>query len=667
MMATSPRRENEAMAGPAEVKDMNLRTKLLLGYLVFVIALAALGAWSVWRLREMGGVTRQILSNNYDSVVAAQDMKESIERQDSAAVFALLGQRERALSQMREHRLLFDAAFDKAANNITEPGEREIIDAIRQDRDEYYRRFDAFLEAAAQSSAANASGLYFTRLEPLFHQLRGRCDDLLKLNQSAMAVKSDRAVNTARRGFLATGAIVATLVALGIALAFLFAEKIVRPVRELTAVTSKVAGGNLDAKAEIVSRDEVGLLAAEFNRMAERIKQLRRSDLGKLLVAQQTTEAAIDSLYDPVIVTDAKGRVTKLNPAAEEVFGKESENAGKPIADIARDTRIAAAAAEAIRSESAVVSEGASSLLPLAVDGKERAFRLRTTPMRDERGLLLGAVTLLEDITHLRELDRLKSEFIATASQELRAPLMNVQTGIHVLIEEAAGELNEKQLDVLYACRADCERLDKLMRDLLEMSKIESGERAPRLAPVNLTHMLRESAELLRPQIEAKGLEFKTEIPFDLPVVMADANQVERIITNLISNAVRHTARGGEIHLNAERRRNGAAISISDTGCGIPPKYLPRVFDKFSQAPNTISDGAGLGLAISKGLVEGHDGQISVQSELGRGTTFTFTLPSVPASIGTSGGASGGASGGTSGGTSGGASGGASGAAQQTR
>src|SRR3982751_1386452 len=138
---------------------MNLRTKLLLGYLVFVAALVVLGGWSAWRLREMGNVSRRIISNNYDSVIAAQEMKESLERQDSAALFALLGARERAVAQVREHRLRFDMNFQKAANNITEAGEPEVIETIGRDRDDYYRTFDAFLArvngAGRDAPAAN--------------------------------------------------------------------------------------------------------------------------------------------------------------------------------------------------------------------------------------------------------------------------------------------------------------------------------------------------------------------------------------------------------------------------------------------------------------------------------------------------------------------------------
>src|SRR6185312_2994479 len=155
-------------------------------------------------------------------------------------------------------------------------------------------------------------------------------------------------------------------------MAFFLANRIVEPLRQLTATTARMAGGDLEAKVTVTSRDEVGVLAAEYNRMAERIRQLRTSDLGRLLVAQQTTEAAIDSLYDPVIVTDGEGCVTKLNPAAEEIFGSEKENTGRHVGEVSRDARIAGAVAEAIESQRPVAGEGLSSVLPLAVDGSER-------------------------------------------------------------------------------------------------------------------------------------------------------------------------------------------------------------------------------------------------------------------------------------------------------
>ena len=616
---------------------MSLRVKLLLSYLIFVTALVVLGGWSAWRLREMGGVSRRIISNNYDSVVAAQEMKESLERQDSAALFALLGARDKATTQLSEHRGRFDANLQKAANNITEVGEPDAIEAIRRDRDSYYQMFDAFMakvnatesyepQLVPREKELSERNEYFTHLEPQFNKLRAECEHLLQLNQRAMLAKSEAAAGVAQLWFYRTLLVAGVLVAAGLWLAVFLANRIVEPLRQLTATTAKMAGGDLDARVTVSSRDEVGVLAAEYNRMAERIRQLRSSDMGKLLVAQQTTEAAIDSLYDPVIVTDGEGNVTKLNPAAEEIFGSEKENTGKHVGDVARDARIAGAVSEALESQRPVAGEGMSSVLPLAVDGSERAFRLRTTPMRDNGHRLLGAVTILEDITHLREIDRLKSEFIATASHELRTPLTSVQMGVHLLLEGALGELTDNQNEVLQACRQDCERLDKLMRDLLDLSKIEAGESQPQPATVSARDLLTKAVKELRPQVEAKGLELSVDAPVEPLWVLVDRLQIERVISNLVINALRYT-KNGEIKISAEQRDNYVAVSVSDTGTGIPTEYLPHIFDKFVQVPDAPTGGAGLGLAISKSIIEAHGGQISVQSQVGRGTTFTFTLP----------------------------------------
>ncbi len=616
---------------------MSLRVKLLFSFMIFVAGLIVLGGWSAWRLREMGGVSRRIISNNYDSVVAAQEMKESLERQDSAALFALLGARDKASDQLREHRARFDFNLQKAENNITEVGEPEALRAIRRERDAYYVMFDAFIAKVEANKGAPQSGPngeqelserreYFTHLAPQFNKLRGGCEHLLQLNQRAMLAKAEAAAGVAQLWFYRTLLFAGALVAAGSLLAFFLANRIVEPLGLLTASTLKLAEGDLETRVVVHSQDELGVLAAGFNRMAEHIRQLRGSDMGQLLIAQQTTEAAIDSLFDPVIVTDGEGCVTKLNPAAEEIFGPEQENTGKHVGAVARDARIAGAVAEALESRRPVAGEGMSSVLPLAVDGSERAFRLRTTPMRDNGHRLLGAVAILEDITHLRELDRLKSEFITTASNELRAPLTNVQMGVHLLLEGALGELTDSQNDVLQTCRQDCERLDKLMKDLLDVSRIEAGETQPQLATESARDLLTKAVMNLRPQVEAQGVALTIDASVDLPMVSVDRVQIERVISNLVINALRHTKQG-EIKISAEQRDSYVVVSVDDTGSGIPSESLPHIFDKFVQVQGARAEGAGLGLAISKLIVEAHGGEISVQSELGRGTTFTFTLP----------------------------------------
>jgi len=600
---------------------MKLRTKLLLGYAGFVLALAVLGAWSARTLSQMSAVSGRIIAENYDSVVAAQDMKESLERQDSAALFDLLGQRDRARQQTAEHRVRFDAAFDKAAANITEPGEAEIIAAIRTDRDVYYRLFDAFLAAETDRTAG-----YFRELELQFNRVRADCDRLLHVNQQAMRRKADAAAAIARRWFLITLALAFALMAAGIVVEIRLSSAISGPVRQLTAATTRMAAGELDTAVPVTSADEIGTLAVGFNRMAGRIRELRRSDLGKLLVAQQMTEAAIDSLFDPVLVTDAAGLVTRINPAAERLFGARAELLGKPIGDVARDPRIAQAVVDVLRSQTPVASESAAAVLPWAVDGARRAFRIRSTPMKDADAKLVGAVTLLEDITHLSEISRLKSEFIAAASHELRTPLTSVQMGIYLLLEGTTGPLAERQQEILEVCREDTTRLDRLMRELLDLSKLESGAVTPVLAPIRPSALISGAIEPLRLQVESRGIRLEVDAPPDLPAIAVDRSQIERVITNLVTNAMRATAAGGAITVAAARRGAEIAMSVADTGTGIPRESLSRIFEPFVQVPHATGGGAGLGLTISRQIVEAHGGQLTVQSSPGQGSTFTFTV-----------------------------------------
>jgi len=541
----------------------------------------------------MSAVSGRIISENYDSVVAAQDMKESLERQDSAAVFELLGEHERAMRHMAEHRARFNAAFDKAAANITEPAEPDVIDAIRRGRDDYYRQYDDFLRASG-----NRTTRYFRELEPRFNAVRADCDRLLHLNQEAMRGKAAAASQRARRWFLMTLVLAAVLIVAGAAAAFRISTAVVGPVRQLTDATTRIAAGDLEATVPVQSADEIGALAIGFNRMAERIRELRRSDLGKLLVAQQTTEAAIDSLYDPVIVTDSEGRVTRVNAAAERLFGARASVMGKPINAVARDPRIAQAVTDVLRSERAIASENTAAVLPWAIDGAQRAFRIRSTPMRDADGRLVGAVTLLEDVTHLAEISRLKSEFIAAASHELRTPLTSVQMGVNLLLEGAAGVLTPKQQEILQVCREDTARLERLMRQLLDLSKIESGAVTPVRVAVQPSVLVREAADAVRVQAGRKGIDLVLDAPPDLPAVSADRDQIERVIGNLVTNALRATPAGGTITIAAARRGADMAFSVTDTGAGIPRDYLSRIFDPFIQVPNAPSGGAGLGLTI---------------------------------------------------------------------
>lgn len=605
---------------------MNLHARLLLGFGPFIVALLGLGAWSALRLGEMGDNSRLIIADNYESVIAAQQMMESLERQDSAVTYFLFSQGERGQKLLPEQRRRFDEAFDKAARNVTEKGEAEVVDSLRRRRGDYYRIVDEFL--ARRPGPGEPAG-YLDRLEPPFDRLRADCERLLSLNQEAMLARSAAAEASAGRSMQLTVALAGGLVAAGLLLAFLLANRFVRPLRELTETSRRIAGGDLQARSTIASHDEIGILAAEFNRMAERLQQVRRTDIGRLLLAQQATEAAIDSLAEPVLITDAEGRVTKLNRAAAKVFESRMHKAsnGNKVENLIGDNRIAMAVREALDSQRKVAIESFGASITVEVGGAEHAFRLQTNPMSDEAGNVLGAVVLLEDITTLKEVDRLKSDFIDTASAHLRGPLIDLQMGLHVLLAENAGEINDNQREILFNCRDDSERLEKVIRDLVDLSRLESGETSVAIEPVNAVLFFRDIAEKIGPMVEARGISFRTDLDQALIQIRMDPRQVERVIAELVDNAIRSTPRGGEIELKAAARDNYVSISVSDTGRGISSEYLTRIFNRFTRIPDSPPGRTGLGLAICRRLVEAHGGQISVRSEEGQGAVFTFTLP----------------------------------------
>ena len=209
-----------------------------------------------------------------------------------------------------------------AAANITEVGERDIIDDLARASADYFLQLDGFFADAATADV-------FRDPRAAIQQVRASADRLLRLNQEAMRRKADDASRIAKRWFVITLVLALALMIVGVAVEISLSRSILGPVRQLTDATVRLAGGELDTTVPVRSGDEIGTLAIGFNRMAERIRELRRSDLGQLLIAQQTTEAAIDSLFDPVIVTDGEGRVTRVNQAAERLFGARTDGAGQ--------------------------------------------------------------------------------------------------------------------------------------------------------------------------------------------------------------------------------------------------------------------------------------------------------------------------------------------------
>ena len=618
----------------------SLTRKLTFSYGLLIIIIFAVSAWSIHHLVQLGRAIDVILINNYKSIIAAENMKEALERQDSAAMFFIAGHGDKAHRQFEASSRSVRQEFEIAAHNVTEPGEPEIIAAIDSKYRAYKTHLEENLKPPATITPAEQSTIYFERLEPEFLALKTRLDDLLHLNQQAMVAANDRAISVSRRAEISTAATAVLAITMALIFAWRFTRYVVDPISLLAEKAKLIGEGDFEQYISVSSKDEIGVLAAEFNRMLARLRDHRKSDYGRLLIEQKKSDAVIDAIYEPVIVTDASGHVIKVNRAATRVFDRPMGGNGNyggdldfSLSRLTGGQRILQAVRDAVAMQRPVATEGEASLVPINLDGAEHRFRLRATPMRDPAGHLLGAVILLEDITAITEVDRLKTEFISVASRKLREPLRSLQLALHAVVAGHTGELNEQQLDLLTSATEDAARLDELMSDLLDLSEIESGARRlsiERLRPIDLA---RAAIERHRAAADSKAITLENRVWPDLSWVLGDRQAIARIFDNLLTNALRHTGRQGRVSIEASEHSDRTHFSVKDTGDGILEQYLPVIFSRFAQVGDKPG-GTGLGLALVKRLVEAQGGQVSVESGAGEGSTFTFTLSiGGPASI----------------------------------
>lgn len=613
---------------------MTLREKLFLAQVPIVLALILLAVLQQWSVSAIGGAAQSILRENYRSVLAAQRMHDAIERMDASALFVLAGQRGRGQQQLQTHRQRFESELRVAAGNITEPGEHEATARIRQRWQRYVQLIDRLVE---DDRADPNRQLYFAEIEPAFRQVREAADDILAMNQDAMRRKSDQARQIAER--VSQIATLATLLALGVGvMASLFlTARLLRPLRTLRAAARRLGGGNLDARTEVRGQDEIAHLAADFNAMAEQIKRYRESSLGDLLAAQQAAQSAIDSIPDPVLIFDGAGRILNLNRSAEALLqpapktenetGNETDDSLHAL-DAAMREVLSRLQAHILAGRGPYAPKDFSEAITAGHGENQRSLLPRATPVYGVSGAVEGATIILQDITKLRRFDELKNDLVATVAHEFRTPLTSLRMAVHLCLEGVAGPVSEKQIALLHTAREDCERLQGIVEDLLNLARIASGRIEMRKLLVSVPNLVEGAVAEQQPLAQQRQVVLSAEIsPLAPEKVCADPERLALVFSNLVANALRHTPAGGRVTVRAAAAGALARFEVVDTGEGIPIAYQREIFLRFFRVPGSTAGGAGLGLSIAKEIVEAHGGTIGVSSEPGRGSTFYFQLP----------------------------------------
>lgn len=606
---------------------MRLRDKLLLAQAPLALALLLLGVLGVHTLGRLGRAGQEILADNYRSVLAMQRIIEHLERLDSAALFLVAGERERAVEQARAHLEPVESELKAQEGNITEPGEAEATQRLRRAWARYRSGYEAFL---ALESPGAARAAYFESLSPAFLESKAATQAILALNQDAMVRKSDALQRRSRRvNELMVLAVVGAL-AIGLLASASLTHRVLRPVSVLSQAVQRLGQGDLATRARVEGGDEIAQLARDFNAMAEALQRYRQSSLGELLQAQSSSQAAIDSLPDPVVVFSLDGSVLNVNRAAEEVLRLSVESgAGAALGQVAPEVR---AVLERVRAH---VLGGKGPYLPQGYEEAVRSEGLegdrwllpRGSPVYGEAGGVVGATVLLQDVTRLRRFDELKNDLVATVAHEFRTPLTSLRMAIHLCVEGVVGPITDKQAELLFAAREDCERLQGIVDDLLDLSKLRSGRVELEVRPVSTEAVLEAALAPHRVAADERGVRLSSEREPELEQVLADPERLQLVLSNLVANAVRHTSHGGDVVVKARRDGERVRFEVTDTGEGIAPEHQQRIFEKFYSVPGASTGGAGLGLSIAQEIVQAHGGEMGLSSQPGLGSTFWFTLP----------------------------------------
>jgi NtrC-family two-component system sensor histidine kinase KinB len=606
-----------------------LRHRIVLTLLPLLALIAILGGSAVLLLHQLGSRIDKILHENFDSVLFMQRLNEALERIDSSFQFALAGREDKARQQYADNWKSYRVSLRDEQGNITLPGERELVEELIKLTEDYRDKGNKFYELPARSPQRQDA--YFGRdgLLDTFQRIKEVSQRILLLNQDDMVDCSRQARSTAWQSmfWFAAGFVAAVLVA-GL-LAWHVLRAILRPIRAVTKSALAIGRGELHQVVPILSHDELGDLADAFNTMARQLRHYRQTDYARLLRAQGTSQATIDSFPDPVLVVDGEGRVEMANPAAHLLFGVAPEGVGKPSPLIWQPPEpLRPPLTAALREQRSYLPQGFDRAISLHVDGAERVFLPRILPIRDPYGGTIGAAVLLQDVTRFRLLDQVKSDLLATVSHELKTPLTSIRLAVHLILEEAVGPLTPKQTELLLDARDNAERLLARINSLLDLARLEQKRDLLDLRPEAPGTLLETAAEAIRPRAADKGVEVIVDVPPDLPPVVVDAARLRLALDNLLDNAVTYTERGGRITLSAAASDGQVTLSVADTGCGIPAEHVPHVFDKFFRVPEqSVPGGSGLGLAIAQEVVNVHGGSITCESSPGVGTVFRVSLP----------------------------------------
>lgn len=574
---------------------MKIKVKLFLGIGLLFAMIALLTALSSYFINKLSGETKNILVANYNTLDYSRKMQMALNN-------GIHGD-----GQIK----LFEDNLKLQQENVTEEEEKELTDNL-------VNHFEQFRKSTSDSS--------------LIKIVRNDLTDIMLINMLAIERKSKIAESTADNSILWINLIGVVCFLLAFTMFVNLPGNIANPIKELTASIKEIAAQNYSERVHFEKHNEFGELSASFNTMAEKLQEYQVGNIQKLMIEKKRIETLINNMHDPVIGLDEKQLVLFMNDTALKITGLNlGEVIGKPVQNIAVNNDLVRLLIKNLFSKE---NEGIEKKLPLKIyaDNKESYFEREIIPIKiiptgEKEEKLIGNVILLQNITPYKELDFAKTNFIATVSHELKTPISSIKMSLQLLENKQIGSLNEEQNNLLESIKEDTGRLLRITGELLNMTQVESGNIQLSMKSCDPKEILTYAINATKTQAEERHIKLVSNISENIPNVFVDNDKTSWVITNLISNAIRYSYENSIIELSIATVEDKVNIIVRDTGQGIAPQYIDKIFDRYFRVPGTKKEGTGLGLAISKEFIEAQRGQISVESEFGTGSIFSVTLP----------------------------------------
>lgn len=602
------------------------KVSALIGIIFFLFILNNL--WAVINLRKLNDSINAIMKSNFNSIAAVENMSLTLERQDSLQLSYIFTKDKNFVEEFYKNKKIFYKNLKIEQNNITERGEKELAKAAADNYEVYIKNFENFLKTADETERET---LYFNEIFPVFEKLKKTFRELIDLNQTSMLEKKEKAAETSKKAVVSIILLVSTTTIIGGILSSFIINGIFVQFRELIEKMNKISKGDYSQRIKPLNDKELRRLAETFNTMSEELSSYKITNIRKLTTEKKKAEAVVENISDGIIVTDLEGKIILINKMAKYLFNlskTDEDILGKDFTSIIDNEEIFKKLKKNIENKESEEDRYFEETLHTDKEIYTKIF-INKISIKNES---IGAVILIQDITKLKKIDQIKTEFISTVSHEFKTPLTSTKMAVNMLDESK--NLDENQKEYINIIKEDNERLNVLINDLLDLSKIESGNIIMNMQKISVLDIINNALNPLKKLFESENVYYKIENFDESYKVIADFNKITWVMTNFLTNAVKYkdSSKESKVFINAVKHKDKIIFSVKDNGIGIEKEFHEKIFNKFIRV-NVSEDGkvtgTGLGLSICKSIIDAHKGKIWVESQKGIGSTFYFELKAV--------------------------------------